>query len=239
MVKLSAGGAASGALSGATIGANFGGPWGAAIGGGIGGLAGLLGGADKKAKQTSTLDPQQRQLLDDYMMAAQKGQGPLADLFGQTDQNQFRGFFERSYANPALERFREEIIPEITGQFRGQGLENSSYLGGALAKEGGKVQRNLDDQFANLQFQQSNQNMQNKRSAIEKILGMQTFAQGQPQKSSVGQFLDQIGKPAGQLLANKLSDGNFQGFDLGKLFGKKSQDLVQGFGGVNAAASNL
>lgn len=233
MVKLNVGSGLSGAASGATLGGSIGGGPGAAIGAGLGGLAGLFGGGEKKAKTQSTLDPKQRALLDEYLTAAQTGQGPLAQLFGPTDLTGYQNFFQRNFADPALQRFKEEIIPNITGQFRGAGLGQSSYLGEALGKAGTDVQKGLDDKLADILFQAEQGTMQNRRGAVENILGMNTMAQGRPQQTSIAGLLEQLGMGAGDVLKNYLGGQSNANNNLSSLFGGGRNQLAgaKGYGG--------
>ena len=233
MVKLNVGSGLSGAASGATLGGSIGGGPGAAIGGGIGGLLGLFGGGQKKPQQQSTLDPKQRALLDEYLTAAQTGQGPLAELFGPTDMTGYQNFFQRNFADPALQRFKEEIIPNITGQFRGAGLGQSSYLGEALGKAGTDVQKGLDDKLADILFQAEQGTKQNRRGAVENILGMNTLAQGRPRNTAIQDILNNLGPAAGNLLGNYLSGGQSNANqNLASLFGGGQQMAgYKGYGG--------
>lgn len=186
---LNFGGAASGAITGASIGSAIPGV-GTAIGAIGGGILGLFGKKKKKkAKPVSTLDPQQQALYKQQIDALQ-GVGPFADLYN-FDANAANENFENMYSRPAYRNFSENIIPSITGQFRQGNLMSSSYSGGALAKAGRDVQEGLDAQRANMIYQGQQDAMSRKQSAIDRILGMQTFAYSKPQEGK-GNAIDQI-----------------------------------------------
>lgn len=225
-MALNFGGAASGAISGASMGSAFGGP-GAAIGGALGGIAGLFGKNKKrKPKKISTLDPQQQGLYNDYV-GSLRGQGPFADMYNY-DANMANQVFDANVAKPAYRGFQENIIPQITGQFRGNNLMNSSYTGEALARKGRDVQENLDALRLQNQFAGQQQSQANRQNALQNILGMTTFDyQGRAPKSNmIDQILGATGPAAGQWFSNFLNKG-------------ASSGPVPGLGGAAGASNPL
>lgn len=175
-------GAATGALGGASTGASIGSiipGIGTGIGAGVGalagGVAGLFGGPKKKKKKKiSSLDKRQ-QKLNTMEHDAILGQGPLADLFNY-DPEQANAVFDKNISNPAYRKFKEELAPGITGQFRKQGLMDSSYAGNALSKTARDIQENLDAKRAEYLYGEQNNARTAKRSAIENLQNRQTFA---------------------------------------------------------------
>jgi hypothetical protein len=158
---------ATGALSGASTGAAIGGPWGAAIGGVVGGVAGLFGGGKKKKKKKlSTFDKRQQQ-LNNQQHDAILGKGPLADLYNY-DPEAANAVFDKNIANPAYRKFKEDLAPGITGQFRSQGLMNSSYAG--------DIQESLDAQRSQYLYGEQKDARTAKRNAVDSLQGRQTFA---------------------------------------------------------------
>lgn len=206
MSKADLGGGLGGAASGAAIGSAFG-PIGTGVGAVAGGLLGLFGRKKKKPKKVSTLDKTQQGIYDKYAQGLQ-GQGQFADLFN-FDAEGARKNFNSMYAQPAYQQFQEEVVPGITGQFRGGNLQNSSYLGGALSKAGTDVQRNLDAQLANMLYQGQNDSVNRRINGINNILNTQTFAYKQPQQSAgdqiFGSLMDIGGKAAGSYFNNKFA----------------------------------
>lgn len=203
MGKFDASGALTGAASGAAVGSAFG-----PIGTGLGALGGGLLGAfkkKKKSKKVSTLDANQQGLYNDTS-AALRGEGPLKNLYN-FDADAARNNFNSKYAQPAYQNFNENIVPKITGQFRGANLQNSSYAAGALSKAGTDVQKHLDTQLADMLYQGQNASVERRIQGLNNILGMQTFAHQQPQQSAGDQAFSALteygGKAAGKYLDNK------------------------------------
>lgn len=208
-----AGGALSGAATGASIGSVVPGI-GTAIGGAIGGIAGGLGGLfgggrkkKKKPKRLSSLDPQQQALYNDYIKSI-RGNGPFSDLYDYDAQGA-NDNFDQNVSRPAYRNFNENIVPSITGQFRSQGLGNSTYAGEALSRTGRDIQENLDAQRSNMQFQGQQGSNANKQNAINSALGLQTFAYSKPEAptpSGIDQILGSVAPQAGKWFADFLSD---------------------------------
>lgn len=196
------GSALGGAGTGAIYGAQFGGPVGGAIGGAIGGIAGLFGGK-RKAKKLSTFDPQQQGLYDQYMQSLQGKGGPLGDLYGQFNPEETRDVFNQQFAQPAYQKFNEEIVPSITGQFRGKNLQNSSYLGGALAREGRNVQNNLNGNLSQMLSQAREAQNSRRQQGVQNSLGMNSFDYSKQQPSIFDNLMGSLSQGAGQLLSTK------------------------------------
>lgn len=201
MPKFDFGGSLSGAATGAAAGAPFG-----PVGVGVGGVAGGLLGAysrSRKRKKRSTLDQTQQGLYDQYAQGIQ-GQGQFANDFNFNPQ-QSRDVFNKNVAQPAYQNFQENIVPSITGQFRGGNLQNSSYLGGALSKAGTDVQRNLDAQLSRMMQEGQQSSIERRLGALRDILGMQTFAYERPQASPFDNLLGGFAEGAGQYAAKNLT----------------------------------
>lgn len=167
----------------------------------LGGLAGAgysayKGGAFDPQK-LSSLSPEQQQLFEHMSSALQGGGGPLADLYN-FDPEKTRDQFTQQYAEPAYQQFQEEVIPGITGQFRGQNLQNSSYLGGGLAKAGSDVQSNLNSQLSKMLMEAEQGALGRKQSGLQNMLNMQTFAyKDSPLMSLLNSLAGGAGKAAG------------------------------------------
>lgn len=204
---------ASGALTGGSTGSMFG-PAGTAIGAVTGGVLGLFGSKKKKRKpkRSSTFDPQQQELYDQHMQALQ-GQGPMANLYN-FDANAANQNFERNTAQPAYQNFQENVIPNITGQFRNDNLMNSSYTGEALSKAGRDLQKNLDTQRANAMYQGEQTAQNSRRTGVENSLNRATFGYQPSQESSpniIDQVLNAAGPAAGQWFSDYLSNRSSKG----------------------------
>lgn len=150
-----------------------------------------------KPKKTSTLNPEQEQMYQQMFQALQGGGGPLGDIYG-FDPQQTTDLFQQSVANPAYQNFREQTVPGITGQFRGQNLQNSSYLGGALGKAGSDMQSGLDAQLSNMIYNAQQQAMSRKQQGVSDLMNTQTFAyQQSPWMSLLNQMAGGSGKALG------------------------------------------
>ena len=199
MPKADLGSGASGAVSGATTGGMVGGVPGAVVGGLFGGAVGLFSGSKKKKKKKiSTLDKNQ-QLLNDEQHQAVHGEGPLADLYNY-DPEKANEVFDKTISNPAYRNFKENVVPGITGQFRSNGLMQSSYAGDALSKAGRDVQESLDAQRSKYQYGEQKEARSAKQNAVENLQNRQTFAYDKAAPSNGGfdisKILDSIGPEA-------------------------------------------
>ena len=204
MAKLDYASGASGAISGASTGAMFG-PWGAAAGGLIGGAAGLFGGGrkkKKKAKQVSTLDKNQQD-VNNKQYQAFSGEGDWADLYDYNPEGA-NEVFDKTIANKAYRDLNERAIPSVTGQFRNQGLMNSSYAGDALGKLTRDVQESLDAQRSKYLYDRESEARNAKRQGIENYQNRQNFA---------------------------YDSGNYDGgggFNIDSILGKVTPEMAQG-----------
>lgn len=144
-----------------------------------------------KPEKLDTMDPQQKEIFKQLAMALQGGGGPLGDIYG-FDPQQVSDVFQQGVAQPAYQQFQEEVVPGITGQFRGQNLGQSSYLGGALGKAGTDVQRDLDAQLSSMIYNAQQQALGRKQQGVQDLLKTQTFTY------SPNPFLDLMKSFAGQ-----------------------------------------
>lgn len=137
------------------------------------GAVGNLFKKKKKPKKRSLLDPQQQALREQQFQGLQ-GQGPLANLYN-FDTQQATDVFNQNIRQPAYQQYQENVVPTITGQFRGNNLGNSSYAGEALARSGRDVQRNLDAQMSSYLQNGQQQSQQNRINGMNGLLNQQSF----------------------------------------------------------------
>lgn len=221
MAKYDFASGASGVISGASAGSVFG-PVGSAVGGLIGGVSSLFGSKKKKKKKISTMDKRQEQLYGQYHDAI-NGKGPLAGLYNfnaeQANQN-----FDQNVSRYANRNFQENIVPTITGQFRGNNLMNSSYAGEALGRAGRDVQESLDAQRSNYVFNQQNLVDSRKQSAIDNLMNTQSFAYNRPQQSSnpIDNILSTFGAPAAEYVSKYAKEKGWFGGGSNELAGSGS-----------------
>ncbi len=171
-------GALGGASTGAAIGSivpGIGTAAGAVAGGLFGGIAGLFGNKKKKKKKTvSTFDKRQSG-LNKQQHSAILGKGPLADLYNY-DPESANEVFDQTKARKAYRDLNEKVIPGLTGQFRKEGLMNSSYAGDAIAKLNRDVQENLDSLRSDYLYNEQKDARNAKRNAVEGLQNRSTFA---------------------------------------------------------------
>lgn len=153
--------------------------------------------------KVSTLDKNQKKLLKEYINSLMGEGGQFADAF-DFDPQQIRELYNQEFATPAYQQFQEEIVPSITGSFRGSNLQNSSYLGGALGRAGERVQQDLNAKLARMLYDAQQNSIDRRLNSVNSILGNQTFAYTRPQASSWDSFISGFGEKGGQLAADKL-----------------------------------
>lgn len=133
--------------------------------GGIG--AGLL---DRKTSGPTALQKQQRQTIDQILQGVQ-GQGPYASAFGGGGMDAF----ERGVVQPSLQRFENQIAPQIQQSFIAGGQAGGSGLQNALTQAGVNLNSLIDQQLINYM----NNQQQAQRSGISSILNY-----SEPEQSS-------------------------------------------------------
>ncbi len=177
-------GAAGGAASGAATGSAFG-PIGTVAGGVLGAVSGWFGGKKKKKKKLSSLDKDQ-QKLNKAQHEGIFGKGALADLYNY-DPAKANEVFDKNVGRMAYRDLNEKTIPSVTGEFRSNGLMQSSYAGDAIAKLARDVQESLDATRAKTLYEEQKHIQDSKRNAVENLQNRQTFAyekQGQQKSNS-------------------------------------------------------
>lgn len=154
-------GAGTGASTGSAIGSVIPG-LGTALGGAIGGIGGgLLGGLMSSDPKETQIQTGQRELID-QLLASLRGDGPYSDLFNVDEQT-----FQKSYVDPAKQRFRSQIAPQIQQSYIQGGQQRSTGLEDTLTRAGVDL-----DQLLNQQYMDYLQNAQrNQMNAIGNILG--------------------------------------------------------------------
>lgn len=146
----------------------------AAIGaaGSIGG--GLLAGSGSKE---SRMQRTQRKLVD-KLLGSLDGSGPYSDLFSYDE-----GTFQKSFVEPAMSRFRNQIAPQIQQQYIQSGQQRGTGLDDQLLRAG----VDLDSLLNQYMFQAQESAKQRGAGAISNVFGVQ----GAPAQSSFGQNLGQ------------------------------------------------
>jgi len=162
-----------GALDGAGKGAAFGSAimpgWGTAIGGTIGGIAGGIGSMIGN-KPTKTQRNQQQ--LMDQLMASINGGGPYADLFNVNEDT-----FNKSFKEPMMNKFQNEVSPQIQQQYISSGQQRGTGMESALTRAG----VNMDDML-NSHYQQMQESANSRKASA--LGSAMNFSGGVPNQSS-------------------------------------------------------
>ena len=164
----------------------------AAITGGSSILGGWL---SRGGNKETRIQKRQRHTIDDLIRSL-KGKGPYSDLF-----NMDEAAFQKSYVEPAKQRFRDQIAPQIQQSYIATGQQRSSGLEDQLLRAGVDLDQILNQQYATMQ-----ENVANRKSnAINSILNQNAGAPNQP---STGETLGQAasGYLSSDAFANAVPD---------------------------------
>lgn len=189
--------------------------------GGVASIAGGLLGGRGRAPAETKMQKTQRKLVD-QLISSLSGQGPYSDLFKGDDAT-----FQRSFVDPAMSRFRNQIAPQIQQQYAATGQHLNSGLDDQLLRAGVDLNANLD-QYA---YQHQQDALNRKQNALSGILGAGPGAQNQPSfgqdvMSTLGGYLSSPGfaNTADRLFSSAPPvSRNYQsprrGFDIGQTLG--------------------
>lgn len=149
--------------------------WGPALATGAASVAGGLLGSAGRPNQETKMQKTQRKLIDELLSSLSGGGGKFSDLFNADEAT-----FQRSFVEPSMSRFRNQIAPQIQQQYIQGGQQRGTALEDTLTRAGVDLNSLLDQQYANFQ-----QNAENRRAnAISGILGA---GAGAPNETSFGQ----------------------------------------------------
>jgi hypothetical protein len=164
-----------------------------------------------KTKTLSTLSKGQQELEKLITEALQSGTGPLADMFGKFNAEGFN----QGVAKPAIENFKNEILPQLHEQYIGSNRGLSTARGAAATKAGADLQSKL----AALLYQAQEQQKQNRIGGANTLFGKQAVENVVQQPAAGGGGLSQIlgplasvaggflGGPGGAAAANAIFGG--------------------------------
>ncbi len=131
----------------------------AAIGAGGSALGGWM--ANQGDKETK-MQRKQRKTVDE-ILASLYGQGQFSNLFSMDEDA-----FQKSYVEPAMQMWSDQVAPQIQQKFIASGLQRGSGMDAALARSGMDLENMLNQQYYQMQQDAMNRQM----SAIQTILGM-------------------------------------------------------------------
>ena len=156
------------------------------------GAAGSIGGGllNRRRNQETPIQGGQRELID-QLLASLGGDGPYSDLFNMDEEA-----FQKSYVDPAKQRFQSQISPQIQQSYISSGQQRGTGLDDTLARAGVDMDQLLNQQY--MGFQEKGKDRMS--SIISKILGQGAGAA--PAQS--------FGSAFGQSAGGYLSGGGFQ-----------------------------
>ena len=192
----------------------------------------FLFGSKGKVKQYPTMAPYQQQALENYYRNPLES-NPLYQQGSQFLQNLYGGQGDQAFEAPYLQNFQQNIIPQLTEQFAGQGTGagglNSSGFQNSLAQAGKNLQVDLAGMRSQRQLQGLPLLMQQAQAPGQYALqglGATPFSYGLQQPTQ-GLFGPALGGLAGGI------GGGF-GLGYGSLLGQSLFGGQQGFGGIGS-----
>lgn len=123
----------------------------------------ILFGKRDKIKQKSTVSKQQQEFLDWIKQGIASGEGPLADIFGQFNEEEF----QKGVADPQIKKFKEELLPQLQEQF----IAGNQLLGSGFQRAQGKAGTDLQSKLAELMYTAKQQHKQNQAAGVNTVLG--------------------------------------------------------------------
>lgn len=173
-----------------------------------------LFGKKDRVKQRTLQSKEQQELSRLMNEAITKGTGPLGDVYGAFNPEEF----QKGVTDPALKNYQENILPMILEKFiAGNQQGGSGMLQGLLqGKEGLPGATQLQSELAKLMYQAQQQQKENKMKGIGLQQGTQTFEnqyqQGHP--GALAEFGTAVFKSAGKKLGENIFGGG--GGDTGQ-----------------------
>lgn len=125
----------------------------------------FLFGKSGKSKKQSLTSPLQDQLLELINQGLTEGKGPLADIFGEFNEEEFN----KGIVNPALKNFKENILPQLQESFSG-----GDFGGSGMIRAQNKAGVDLQSKLAELMYGAQNQQKQNRLAGVQTGLNKQT-----------------------------------------------------------------
>lgn len=172
-----------------------------------------LFGKKDKVKQRTLLTKEQEGLMSAIDQGLQQGTGPLADLFGAFNQQEF----QKGVVDPTLQNYKENVLPMILEKFTaGNQSGGSGMLRGLLHGTGGLPGASqLQSELAKLMYQAQQEQKKNRLQGIAQQQGTQAFEnqyiQGHP--GALAEFGSQLFKTAGKKIGENIFGGGGGGSD--------------------------
>lgn len=130
--------------------------------------------ASKGSEQNESKGERRKRKLLDELINSLDGNGKYSDLYNNSDE-----LFQRSFVEPAKQRFNNQIAPQIQQQYIASGQQRSSGMDDQLLRAGVDLNSELD-KYA---YQNNQDAMNRKQNTINSILGAGTGAPANPTSS--------------------------------------------------------
>lgn len=140
----------------------------ALIGAGVSAGGSILGGYLGKPSSKETKMQKTKRKLVDQLLSSLNGKGPYKDLYN-FDEN----VFNKSFVEPAMAKFRNQVAPQIQQQFISSGQQRGTGLDDQLLRAGVEMDQLLNEHMAGMQEGAQNR----KQGTINSILGSGDGAQ--------------------------------------------------------------
>lgn len=119
-----------------------------------------------KSKQLGTLSKEQKELTNLINKGLLKGKGPLKDLFGEFNQEEF----QKGIGDPAMKQFKEQLLPQLQAKYiaGGQSLGSGQY--------GGEIREatDLQSRLASLQYGAQEEQKNRRQNGLNTAIGKQS-----------------------------------------------------------------
>ena len=162
----------------------------------------LLFGKKGKNKQLATKTKDQQQLAKLITQGLTKDKGPLADIYGQFDEEAFK----EGVTDPQIKQFQEQILPQLQEQLNA----NGQVLSNAFGRESMKAGNDLQSRLASLMYEAKQGQKQNRISGANTLYGSQNI-ENLYRKSTTGAVQAGLNAGAEQLGKNAVGQGNAGG----------------------------
>lgn len=155
-----------------------------------------LFGKKDRVKKRSVLSDEQEQLQQLIMQGLESGEGPFADIFGGFNQAEF----EKGVTQPALQNFKENILPMINEKFIG-----ANQVGGSgMQKAQMKGATDLQSALARLMYDAQQQQKQQRAQGVSGLYNRQAieneYQKGHP--GALAEFGTELFKAAGKRIGS-------------------------------------
>lgn len=126
----------------------------------------FLFGKKDKIKKADLQSKEQQDMMKMIKQALTKGEGPLADIYGNFNADEF----QKGVADPAMKNFRENILPQLQEKF----IAGNQLMGSGMIRGQNKAATDLQSELAGLLYNAQQQQRQNKMAGVNALMGKQT-----------------------------------------------------------------